>query len=140
MHNCTWKTVGAGSPTRSSATGPTHLERGQLIWKIQRKYQQLITLACSSPDLSGKVPAHRHKTKTKKKNKNIVGQPLNQLICNRANSCGKGPAHLENIKTKDKQLILWVGSSPNSSGKGPAHHLESTSSSENSKKYINETA
>ena len=52
---------------------------------------------------------------------NIVGQTPKQLDCNWANSSGKGQAHLENMRKKDKQLILWVGSSPNSSGTGPAH-------------------
>ena len=110
-------------PTRSSATGPTHLERGQLMWKIHKKYWQLISLAGSSLN-SETVPVHQHKTKTKK-HENIVVKPLTQLVCNRADSSGKVPAHLKYIykKKRDKQLILYAGSSPNSSGTGPAHHL-----------------
>ena len=105
-------------PNQVSATGLTHLERGQLISKIQKKYKQLTLLAGSSPDSSGKVPARLERcqlvwkrvkekiNETVKKglllqHENIVSQPLNQLVCNRANSSGKGPAHLENIKTKD---------------------------------------
>ena len=70
---CTWKTVLAGSPTRSSATGPTHLERGQLIFKMQKKTLTInivgwlfSRLVWNRPSTSGNMLAHWHKTKTPK--------------------------------------------------------------------------
>ena len=69
------KYYGPASPTSSSATGPTHLERGQLIWKIQK---ERLTIT-------------------------IVGRHFSQLVWNRPSSstCGKAPAHLERSKIED---------------------------------------
>ena len=85
---CTWKTVWGGSATRSSATGPTHLERSQLI----QFFLTVIIVGWLLSRLVRTGPAHLGKCQligTKlnlKKHENIVGQPLNQLVCNRANS------------------------------------------------------
>ena len=67
--------IGASLLNQSSATGPTHLERGQLIGKIQK---ERLTI-------------------------NIVGWHFSQLVWNRPSSrtCGKAPAHLENSKRED---------------------------------------
>ena len=63
---------GPTSSTSSSATGPAHLERGQVIWKIQK---ERLTI-------------------------NIVGWHFSQLVWNRpsASTCGKAPAQRENSK------------------------------------------
>ena len=69
------KYCGPASSTSSSATGPTPLERGQLIWKIQI---ERLTI-------------------------NIVGWHFSQLVWNRPSSstCGKAPAHPEKSKRQD---------------------------------------
>ena len=106
------------SSTSSSATRPTHLERGQLIWKIQK---DILTI-------------------------NIVGWHFSQLVWNRPSSSTrlKAPAHLEESKGEDwlnsREHINFIitslllesiagqplnhGSSStttNSSGEGPIH-------------------
>ena len=60
---------GPASSTSSAATGPVYLERGQVIWKIQKE-----RLAVT-----------------------IVGRHFSQLVWNRPSSstCGKAPAHWE---------------------------------------------
>ena len=69
------KYCGPASSTSSSVTGPTHLERGQLIGKIQKERSTM----------------------------NIVGWHFSQLVWNRPSSstCGKAPAHLEKSKRED---------------------------------------
>ena len=69
------KYCGLASTTSSSATGPTHLERGQLIWKIQK---ERLTIT-------------------------IVGCHFSQLVWNMPSSstCGRAPAHLERGKRED---------------------------------------
>ena len=64
--------------TSSSAIGPSHLESGQLIWKM---YENI------------KI--------------NIVDWLFTQVIWNRPISSGKEPAHVEKSKRKDQYLVVF---------------------------------
>ena len=69
------KYYGPASSTSSSATGRTHLEKGQLIWKIQK---EILTIT-------------------------IMGWHFSQLVWNMPSStmCKKAPAHMERNKRED---------------------------------------